>query len=187
MKKLPSLISSTDMLVCGEDLGMIPSCVPSAMNSLSILSLEIERMPKNPELKFGKTLEYPYLSVCTTGTHDTSTLRGWWEEDRSISNEYFKTILNETGEAPYYCEPWICKKIINNHLTSNSMLAIIPLQDWLSLSSALRRENPHTERINIPANPKHYWKYRVHLNIEEISNDTQFITEISEIIKCSGR
>lgn len=187
MKKLPALISSTDMLVCGEDLGMIPSCVPTAIKSMSILSLEIERMPKNPEFKFGKTSEYPYLSVCTTGTHDTSTIRGWWEEDRLVAEEYFKTVLNESGDAPYFCEPWVCKKIVRRHLFSRSMLAVFPLQDWLSISSELRRENPQAERINIPSNPKHYWRYRMHKNIEDMIENRNFIEDIRDLIQDSGR
>ena len=187
MKKLPSLISSTDMLVCGEDLGMIPSCVPTAMKSLSILSLEIERMPKDPNSKFGKTSEYPYLSVCTTGTHDTSTLRGWWEENRSVTQEYYNNILNEKGESPIFCEPWICIKIIKNHLNSPSMLTVLPLQDWLSIFPELRKENPNSERINIPSNPKHYWRYRMHLNIEEMNSNKNLVSTLKTLILDSGR
>lgn len=52
MKKLPQLTQSTRMLVCGEDLGMIPDCVAWVMNDLRILSLEIQRMPKDPKQEF---------------------------------------------------------------------------------------------------------------------------------------
>ncbi|MEZ7954172.1 MAG: 4-alpha-glucanotransferase, partial [Bacteroidales bacterium] len=187
MKKLPSLISSTEMLVCGEDLGMIPSCVPTAMKSLSILSLEIERMPKDPKSRFGNTSEYPYLSVCTTGTHDTSTLRGWWEENPMATQEYYNNILHENGKSPIFCESWICIKIIKNHLHSPSMLTILPLQDWLSIFPELRKENPNSERINIPSNPKHYWRYRMHLNIEEMSSNDNLISALKTLISESGR
>lgn len=186
-KKLPSIISSTGMLVCGEDLGMIPDCVPGLMKDLRILSLEIQRMPKDPNVGFGKTEYYPYLSVCTTGTHDTSTLREWWEENGDTTAAYFHEILREGGAVPVYCEPWICKKIIKNHLSSPSMLTIIPLQDWLSISSTLRRENPSQERINIPSNPKHYWRYRMHLNLEDLLLEHTIIGEIKEMISVSGR
>ena len=81
MNKLPQLTQSTRMLVCGEDLGMIPGCVAWVMNDLRILSLEIQRMPKDPAQEFGHPDWYPYRSVCTISTHDMSTLRGWWEED----------------------------------------------------------------------------------------------------------
>ena len=93
MKKLPQLTQSTRMLVCGEDLGMIPDCVSSVMNDLRILSLEIQRMPKNPMHEFGYLNEYPYRSVCTISTHDMSTLRGWWEEDYLQTQRYYNTML----------------------------------------------------------------------------------------------
>ena len=187
MKKLPSLISSTDMLACGEDLGMIPSCVPTMMNTLCILSLEIERLPKYPNIKFGKTSDYPYLSVCTTGTHDTSTLRGWWKEDKFRTQEYFNLVLKQIGDAPDCCEPWICRSIVENHLNSNSMFTILPIQDWFSLISNLRIENPDQERINIPTNSNHYWRYRMHLSINEIIENEEFIKVVKDLISKSGR
>lgn len=187
MQKLPSLISSTGMLVCGEDLGMIPACVPAAMKSLSILTLEIQRMPKDPMNKFGNPSHYPYLSVCTTGSHDTSTLRGWWEENYENSKIYFRDLLGENSTAPFYCEPWICNKIIDSHLYSPSMLVILPLQDWLSMFGKLRRENPNDERINLPSNPNHYWRYRMHMKIDELIKDKDFTSHIREQIRKSGR
>ncbi len=187
MKRLPSLISSTGMLVCGEDLGMIPACVPKAMEKLRIMSLEIQRMPKDPKDKFGIPRKYPYLSVCTTGTHDTSTLRGWWEEDHSQSSSYYRDILGYEGEPPHFCEPWLCNRIVDEHLNSPSMLTILPLQDWLSIFPDLRRENPHSERINIPANPKHYWRYRMHLNIEDLLANDNFKNRVKAMIEQSGR
>ncbi|MEN6619875.1 MAG: 4-alpha-glucanotransferase [Rikenellaceae bacterium] len=187
MKKLPALISATGMLVCGEDLGMIPSCVPSAMRSLNIMSLEIQRMPKNPGEKFANPSWYPYLSVCTTGTHDTSTLRAWWKEDYGTSRQFFREILGEEGIAPIYCEPWLCRKIIESLLRSSSMLSIIPLQDWISISRRLRKENPDDERINIPSNPKHYWRYRFHINLENLINDQELVKNIRTMIQSTGR
>src|SRR5690606_32792356 len=44
MEKLPALKRSTNMLIFGEDLGMVPHCVPEVMKQLAILGLEIERM-----------------------------------------------------------------------------------------------------------------------------------------------
>lgn len=187
MKKLPSLITSTGMLVCGEDLGMIPACVPAAMKSLSILTLEIQRMPKDPVNKFGNPSHCPYLSVCTTGSHDTSTLRGWWEENYENSKIYFRDLLGENSTAPFYCEPWICNKIIDSHLYSPSMLVILPLQDWLSMFGNLRRENPDDERINLPSNPNHYWRYRMHIKINELIKNKEFTSHIREQIRKSGR
>jgi 4-alpha-glucanotransferase len=187
MMRLPSLISSTGMLVCGEDLGMIPACVPAVMEKLKISTLEIERMPKDPSRSFGDPAQYPYLSVCTTGTHDTSTLRGWWEENREVTQSYYNSRLMMEGDAPQYCESWISKKIIESHLKSPSMLAILPLQDWLSMFENLRYQNPHEERINYPANPKHYWRYRMHLTLEKLLSDESFKSALEKMVKSSGR
>lgn len=173
MWKLPPLLDSTQMLTCAEDLGMIPACVPDVMNSLQILALEIQRMPKDPNQEFGDTWHYPYYSVCTTSTHDMAGIRGWWESNRSMINDFYHKVLGEAGDAPYFAEPWICDKIVNLHLLSPSMLCILPLQDWMACDGGLRRENPNDEQINEPSNSRHYWRYRMHVTVEDlIRNDT---------------
>ena len=187
LKKLPTLISSTNMLVCGEDLGMIPQSVPEVMNRLQILSLEIERMPKEAGREYGDVLRYPYLSVCTTSTHDMSGIRGWWEEDPAKTQRYYNEVLGQMGDAPEHCPPYICQMILERHLQSPSVLAIFPLQDWLSISTDIRRENPADERINVPADPQNYWHYRMHLTLEKLLGQAELNTKIREIIEYSGR
>jgi 4-alpha-glucanotransferase len=187
MWKLPPLIDETDMLVCAEDLGMIPDCVPAVLNSLEILSLEIQRMPKDPRSEFGNTWEYPYLSVCTTSTHDMGGIRQWWEENREKTQHYYNNVLHENGAAPYYAEPWICDRIIDMHLKSPAMLCILPLQDFLSIDGALRRNDPREEMINVPANPRHYWRYRMHMTMEELINAKEYNQYLKDKINNAGR
>lgn len=187
MWKLPPLLDSTGMLTCAEDLGMIPDCVPEVMHRLQILSLEIQRMPKDPKTEFGDTWHYPYYSVCTTSTHDMDGIRAWWEQDPAATQRYFNYVLNEQGKAPFFAEPWICSKIVDLHLKSPSMLCILPLQDWLSTSAELRRDNPHDELINIPANSHHYWRYRMHLPIERLIEAESFNAGLSAWIAESDR
>lgn len=182
IEKLPALISSTDMLVCGEDLGMIPASVPEVMHELDILSLEIQRMPKTFGVQFEDMSKIPYKSVCATSTHDMSPIRLWWKEDRARSQSYYTNILKREGVAPPECSPELCRAIIELHLASPSMLSIHPLQDWLSISDSLRRENEAEEQINIPANPNHYWRYRMHLNIEDLIECNLFKGEVSKIM-----
>lgn len=183
MDKLPSLIDATDMLVCGEDLGMIPACVPSVMQRLSILSLEIQQMPKELGVVFGDPSRYPYNSVCTTSSHDMSNIRAWWEEDRTLTQQYWEQMLHRQGEAPTTCEPWICEEIIRMHMKCPSMLAILPLQDWLGIDITLRYKNPAEERINVPANPDNYWRYRMHLTLEELLLADDFNAHVKELAK----
>lgn len=187
MWKLPPLLDSNGMLTCGEDLGMIPDCVPEVMHRLQILSLEIQRMPKDPTTEFGDTWHYPYQSVCTTSTHDMAGIRAWWESDPAQSQRYFNHVLHEQGAAPYFAEPWVCTRIVDLQLKSPSMLCILPLQDWLSTDGGLRRENPADEQINEPANPTHYWRYRMHLTMEKLLGCNEFNGNIANLIKGSGR
>ncbi len=185
MRKLPSLMHATQMLACGEDLGMIPDCVASVMDELKILSLEIQRMPKSTMVEFGNPAYYPYFCVCTTSTHDMNPIRAWWEEDRAVSQRFYNTMFQ--GQAPYFCEPWLCERIVDDHLKSPAMLTILPLQDWLSIDGSLRCEDPASERINIPAVSRHYWRYRMHLNIEDLIAWTGFNGRLREMIAASGR
>ena len=168
MKKLPKLTQATRMLVCAEDLGMVPDCVPWVMNELRILSLEIQSMPKDPTTRFGHLSRNPYRSVDTISTHDMATLRQWWDEDEERTQNYFNTMLYRGGPAPHPLPDWLAKDIVSRHLTSPSMLCLISFQDWLSIDEKLRLPDANAERINIPANPRHYWRYRMHLTIEQL-------------------
>ena len=187
LHKLPQLKEATEMLICGEDLGMVPHSVPDVMRDLGILSLEIQRMPKDPTIEFFHPRYAPYLSVVTPSTHDMSTLRGWWEENREKTQRFFNTILEMHGEAPYYCEPWINRALVLQHLYSPAMWSIFQLQDILGMSEKLRRADPSEERINQPANPKHYWKYRMHLSLEDLIKEKEFNQELKDYVTHSGR
>jgi 4-alpha-glucanotransferase len=186
-KKLPSLIEACDMLVCGEDLGMVPDCVPEVMKNLNILSLEIQRMPKNPKLEFAHPADAPYLSVCTTSTHDMSTIRGWWEENRDKTQRFYNHVLGHNDFAPFYAEPWICKEIILQHLFSHAMLTIFPIQDLIAMDGDLRWGETHKERINIPSDEKNKWRYRMILSLEELLKANEFNTMLRNMIHISGR
>ena len=177
MSKLPALIEATDMLVCGEDLGMIPACVPEIMDRLRILALEVQRMPKNMGVSVSDPATYPYMSVCTTSTHDMSVLRTWIEDE--MEPNHVITAKKATVAA--------CTSVISAHLASPSMLAIFPLQDWLSMSSSLRYKDPASERINVPADSNNYWRYRMHLTIEKLTVARKFNEEIRQMLYLSGR
>ena len=187
LEKLPHIINATRMLVCGEDLGMIPSCVPEVMNQLNILSLEIQRMPKTTGVKFENLNSIPYMSVCTTSTHDMNPIRAWWREDRETTQQYYQQILWKQGAAPEDCTPEIARDIAQLHLASPAMWVILPWQDWMAIDGKLRRENPDEERINIPANPRHYWRYRMHMTLEQLLKEDSLNEAILTMNRNSGR
>ena len=186
-KKLPKLVQATRMLVCAEDLGMVPDCVPWVMNELKILSLELQSMPKDPSVKFGHLSRNPYRSVCTISSHDMPTLRQWWDENIQRTQEYYNTMLYRQGPAPHPLPGWLAQDIISRHLTSPSMLCVLSIQDWLAINEHLRLPDANAERINIPANPKHYWRYRMHLSIEDLAANKEFMDSVTELVAQSGR
>ena len=187
LDKLPALKRATNMLICGEDLGMVPYCVPDVMAELGLLSLEIQRMPKQTGVAFFHPRDAPYLSVVTPSTHDMSTLREWWEEDRPMTQRFFNEMLQQPGQAPYFCEPWVCRMLLEQHFHSPAMWSIFQLQDLLGMDGELRRENPQDERINVPANPKHYWRYRMHLTLEDLQKAEGFNVVLRRMVMASRR
>jgi 4-alpha-glucanotransferase len=185
--RLTPLVGSTDMLVCGEDLGMIPESVPDVMNKLQIFSLEIERMPKTPQREFSDLYNLPYHSVCTTSTHDMTPLRSWWKEDRAKIQRYYNNVLGHTGDAPEECTADLATQIVSNHLATTSMLTIIPMQDWFAMDDSVKRKDYEAERINVPSDSNHYWRYRMHITLEKLIEADSLNNKITELIKGSGR
>jgi len=181
MRKLPTLIGATHMLCCGEDLGMVPACVPDVMHELQILSLEIQRMPKDPTVKFAHPADAPYQSVCTTGTHDMNPLRAWWEEDRAVTQRFYNEQMGWWGEAPKEMTPEIAEFIINQHMYSPAMWTILPLQDWLAIDGKVRLKDQHAERINVPSNPRHFWCYRMHISLEQLLKEKKLNEKIKKL------
>lgn len=186
-KKLEVLTRSTPMLPCGEDLGMIPECVPAVMQQWSILSLEIQRMPKQYGVEFGRPDRYPYLSVSTLSTHDMPTLRGWWEENPDAAQRYYHQELKLEGKAPSRLPADLCEEIVQKHLEGTSMWCILSLQDWLSMDEELRHPLPAEEQINDPADAHHNWKYRMHVSLERLLEAKKLTSKIKQLITHAGR
>ena len=187
MKKLPVLTQCTRMLVCAEDLGMVPECVAWVMERLRIISLEIQTMPKQQGLEFSHLKDNPYRSVATISTHDMSPLRQWWDEDEQRTQRFYNNALHNDGPAPHPAPGWLCEDIVARHLFSPSILCLLSLQDWLSIDENIRLADPNGERINIPSNPRHYWRYRMHISIEQLMKAKELNEKIEALIKNSGR
>jgi 4-alpha-glucanotransferase len=187
MKKLPALLEASRMLICGEDLGMVPDCVPAVLKRLGILSLEVHSLPKRPGQGLGNPSEYPYLSVATTSTHDTPTLRGAWEESPEARQAFYREVMGRLGAAPRECPPELCELIVRQNLAGNSMWCILPLQDWLALDARRRRPKAAEERINVPANRDQYWRYRLHVRLEDLLTASDLTERLSRLIAETGR
>ncbi|KAH6796601.1 disproportionating enzyme 2 [Perilla frutescens var. hirtella] len=187
LKTLPVLLNSSDMLACGEDLGMIPSCVHPVMQELGLIGLRIQRMPNEPDLEFGIPSQYSYMTVCAPSCHDCSTLRAWWEEDEERRCRFFKAVLGSDTLPPDTCTPEIAKFVLRQHVEAPSMWAIFPLQDLLALKEEYTTRPAVEETINDPTNPKHYWRFRVHVTVESLQKDKELVLAIKDLVRGSGR
>ncbi|XP_004493319.1 4-alpha-glucanotransferase DPE2 isoform X2 [Cicer arietinum] len=187
LKTLPALLNSSDMLACGEDLGLIPSCVHPVMQELGLVGLRIQRMPNESDLEFGIPSQYSYMTVCAPSCHDCSTLRAWWEEDDERRQRFFKNVMESNELPPDQCVPEIAHFIIRQHIESPSMWAIFPLQDLLALKEEYTARPATEETINDPTNPKHYWRFRVHVTLESLNEDNKLKTIIKDLVRWGGR
>lgn len=186
LEKLPAMREASRMLLCGEDLGMVPACVPGVLDRLGILSLEIQRMPKNPRIEFFHPAHAPYLSVVSTSTHDMATLRAWWREDAHRAARFAWHLLGMAA-PPAEMTGEIAARVLDQHLHSPAMWAILPLQDLLAIDESLRHPDPERERINVPAIIPFYWRYRMHLGIEDLAAADGFNTRLRGMIGRAGR
>jgi 4-alpha-glucanotransferase len=186
MEKLPVLLNATKMLICGEDLGMVPDCVPVVMDELAIIALKVQRMPSD-DIPFYNPKNASYLNVVTASSHDSSTLRQWWQEDPVLTQKYFNQQLTQYGKAPEEMDAHLAEIIMKQHLYNDAMLAIFPIQEFLATDKELANRNLNNERINNPAVFPHYWRYRMHLNLEDLKEQKNFNQKIADWIKDSGR
>ena len=187
LRRLPAMLKDCRMLICAEDLGMLPDCVEPVLDQLRILTLEIQQMPKQQGFEFAHLDANPIRSVCTISTHDMAPLRQWWQEQPERRQRYYVTMLQKEGRAPEQLPAHLAEEIIARHLYCPSMLCILQLQDWLAMDGELRRKNPQDERINVPSDPYNRWQYRIHLTIEELLQATKYNNKVKTMIQRSRR
>ena len=164
LEKLPALVNATKMIACGEDLGMIPACVPEVMQELGIMSLEVQRMPKVFGHQFVQTEDLPENCVYTTGTHDMPTLRGWLAEDRVRTRQFLDSLDLDDRKVTAKT----IKKMIDKHLDSPSKWNIYPLQDLLDTNPKYWSDDAKDDQINVPADPNNQWRWRMKMNLETL-------------------
>ena len=187
MKKLPAITEATAMLPCAEDLGMIPAGVQPVLTRLEILSLEIQRMPKQYGAPLADTQHYPYLSVCSVDTHDMAPLRLWWKSAPYTAAYLWHNLLRETTPTPPEATPAVAQNVIRNHLEAPSMLCVLSMQDLLALFTDLPTLSPEDEQINVPANPHHYWRYRMPVSLERLMASPRYADALADLVRQSGR
>ena len=187
LQRLPAILKDCRMLVCAEDLGMLPDCVEPVLDQLRILTLEIQQMPKQQGFEFAHLDANPIRSVATISTHDMAPLRLWWQESPEKRQRFYVSMLQKEGRAPEQLPAHLAEEIIARHLYCPSMLCILSLQDWLSMDTELRCKHPQDERINVPSDPYNRWQYRMHLTIEELLEANKYNNKVRTMIQRSKR
>jgi 4-alpha-glucanotransferase len=187
LKRLPAVLKDLRLLICGEDLGMLPDCVEPILDQLRILTLEIQQMPKQQGFEFAHLEANPYRSVATISTHDMQTLRLWWNDNPEQRQRYYVTMLQKEGRAPEQLPAYLAEEIIARHLYCPSMLCVLQLQDWLAMDSELRAKNIRNERINVPSDPYNQWKWRMHITIEQLIAADRYNKKLKTMITRSKR
>ncbi len=143
-------------------------------------------MPKSSKVEFADPAQAPYLSVVSPSTHDMPTLRGWWRED-SQATAHFAWKMLGMEFPPLELTGDLATRIISQHLHSPAMWAVFPLQDLLAMDESLRHPDPDVERINVPAITPYYWRYRMHLALDELVAADEFNDNLSRLLKATGR
>ena len=170
---LSMMRDATDMLPCAEDLGSIPDCVPGVLQSLHILGLRIPRWARRWHEEgqpYIPVSEYPFFTVCAPSVHDTTTLRGWWDEERE--KKAFWHSIGLSGEPPAEYTTDAAGSVLGALLETTSALCVLQMQDLLALTSDKRSASPEDERVNVPGTMSAFnWGYRMPCTLEGLSGD----------------
>ena len=185
-RKLASVLQRTKMLVTAEDLGLLPGCVQPTLDSLRILTLEVQTLPKQHGVEFSYLEANPYLSVATISTHDMPPMRLWWQERPESAQHYYKERMQKEGRAPQALTTTLAEEILTRHVYSPSMLCLISLQDWLAMDT-MRNPDPRSERINIPGDSFNHWSYRMHVTIGQLLDNEPLNRKIRTMVERSMR
>ena len=187
MMLLSEILQDTRMMVCAEDLGLLPASVPHVLDALRILTLEVQSLPKDYGTEFAHLEANPYRSVATISTHDMSPLRLWWEENMGRTQRYFTTMMQREGRAPQQLSAPMAEEIIARHMYCPSMLCLLSIQDLLSMDAMLRAKDVRAERINEPYDSYNQWKYRMNVTIEQLMEARQFNQKLHTMVLRSRR
>lgn len=155
IERLSAILRASDLLLCTEDLGVLPSCISEVLDMLELFSLEVIRMPKLLNRAIVHPEDIRELSVLTTSTHDMPSLRGWWS---TLSEKQKGDICSVYGCTNDPTTAGFVRALMAHRYAP---LLILPLQDWLVLTDITQDVDPTDEQINKPEDASHVWNYRL--------------------------
>jgi len=145
-----------------EDLGVIPKFVRQTLQSFRIAGNKVFRWEKDEQGKYYDPAGYPFVSLATTGTHDTSTLAGWWADLTPEERAAVWEVLRADGDpapAPEKFSEFLNERVLDRLLLAGSMIVLFPFQDLFGLK----------DQINIPATigPGN-WSWRLQVDLKDL-------------------
>lgn len=196
-----SVFDGVKMIPCGEDLGVGIACVPKTMKKHNILGLRVVRWSRYWEKEnqpYVDFKDYEPLSITTTSVHDSSTLRGWYEEignyekggfdrlnhlfDSKNTELVSASLCNGKSSEKTDFTPETAFECLKKCAKSASIWYINPLQDYLYMNKKYWLKNAQDERINVPGSVNSFnWTYRMPVSIDELLNDKEIIKKINSI------
>ena len=136
-----------DVNIIAEDLGVITEDVRKLLKKTGFPGMKLL------QFAFDSREESDYIphlyernSIAYTGTHDNETTAQWFEKLPQKDLEYCLSYINHQTGNPV-------DSLIKATLSCVADIAIIPMQDWLSLGSEAR--------MNIPSTTGSNWKWRM--------------------------
>jgi 4-alpha-glucanotransferase len=126
--------------IIAEDLGEVFDSVTKLLKDSGFPGMKILQFGFNPEHSDSDHLphHYPYNSVVYTGTHDNSTLKGWYQNEKAATRRMFRRYLRPTlFESINFAA-------FRSLYQSRAMLVVLPMQDVLGLYDTARMNRPST-------------------------------------------
>ena len=167
-------------LAVGEDLGVIPNYMRRMLVDLKIPGYKVIRWEREDNGYYREPRNYPVVSLATTSTHDTETLRGWWEtmdpHERANIWEMFSAQKTD-GNVPWNDDTQ--RAILSRTLGSSSALVMFSWQDIIGT----------TDRVNTPGTVSdNNWTYRSAYTPQEAARiyERQW-TMLRELLKETNR
>ena len=190
---LQMMLDSTAMLPLAEDLGVVPPCCRKVLLELGIPGTKVDRWERNWEAEDGPYLDvttYNPVSVATLSTHDTDTVRGWWQ-DFPDDRKPFLEALGLPGTPPKKLNQKTHRLVLKRAYEASSLFTLNLLPDLLSWKSGVLDKDPAENRINVPGpdNPNN-WTFRFPFTLEDLMTAKkykQLNTFLTALAKDSGR
>jgi len=169
------IFKNSPMIPIAEDLGTVPPYMPGILEAMRLCGTKVLRWQKNwgSGGDFIPFESYPYYSMATVSTHDTSYLFEAWNED--LTSAY---LLAKSLEIPFTTDysPFIQEHILKKIHQAESLFVINLFQEYLYLHPECQNKLP---RINIPGTlNQENWTVRMPITLEKLLQEVNFMNRI---------